>query len=224
MFGGEVCECGSAHVLRLHRLGPDLRSVGAQRLRHAAPLSKQAPPSSRANTPAQVATRAERVGAVIEPNADPRHRKTTFELVGDTDEQQSLGIALRCTSTGLSHRPRVARAARACHPQLRVIRARFGMSDSVERSGRKTHTVEKRPAAAGGAPQADPPAAKSTAREAQAIQKAELRRALNRVEEPEGKSGAGRQLHAPGDRQLVDMTECFTWKALKDLKYGSDGA
>ena len=105
--------------------------------------------SSRANTPAQVATRAERVGAVIEPNADPRHRKTTFELVGDTDEQQSLGIALRCTSTGLSHRPRVARAARACHPQLRVIRARFGMSDSVERSGRKTHTVEKRPAAAG---------------------------------------------------------------------------
>ena len=180
--------------------------------------------SSRANTPAQVATRAERVGAVIEPNADPRHRKTTFELVGDTDEQQSLGIALRCTSTGLSHRPRVARAARACHPQLRVIRARFGMSDSVERSGRKTHTVEKRPAAAGGAPQADPPAAKSTAREAQAIQKAELRRALNRVEEPEGKSGAGRQLHAPGDRQLVDMTECFTWKALKDLKYGSDGA
>jgi hypothetical protein len=98
------------------------------------------------------------------------------------------------------------------------------MSASVDDDGRKTHTAEKRPAAAGDAPQADPPAAKSTAREAQANQKAELRRALNRVEEPEGKSGAERQLHDPADRQLVDMTECFTWKALKDLKFGSDGA
>jgi hypothetical protein len=54
---------------------------------------------------AQVATRAERVGAVIEPDADPRHRKTAAEVVGGTDEQQSLGIALRCTPSGLSHRP-----------------------------------------------------------------------------------------------------------------------